>query len=49
LIDDYDIVNFLRTNYLNAQLSDGTALIMDYDTKQNNALDFQDFCYIILP
>jgi hypothetical protein len=37
-IDAYDIVNFLRVNFINSELADGWALIREFDSNRNGYL-----------
>ena len=43
-IDAYDIVDFLRKNYVSADLKDGQDIIREYDSSSDNQLDFNEFC-----
>ena len=46
-VDSYDIVNYLRSNYVNCQLDDAEMIVMAHS--ELKYLDFEDFARIILP
>lgn len=46
-IDSYDIVNYLRSNYIDCQIDTAEFIVMAHS--QNKYLDFEHFIKIILP
>ena len=46
-LDAYDMVNFLRKNYIQARLESCEQLVSEYQS--STGLDFSNFCGFVLP
>jgi len=44
-----EIFDFMNKQFLNPRLSDAEDIVREYDGSQNNALDFEEFCQLVLP
>jgi len=48
-VDAHDLVDLLRKNYVQAQLSETEEIIKEYNSSGDGALSFSDFCQMVLP
>ena len=48
-ISRMELYDFMNKQFLNPRISDAEDIVKEYDGSQNNMLDFDEFCQLVLP